>query len=113
MAVSDTNAVNWTNLTDNGRITGSLSNVLTITNAQASDEGNYRVIVTNVYGAVTSSVATLTVIVPPLITQQPTNQTVIQGNSATFIVSAVDGLLSHQWQVSLHECSEWDESDGQ
>ena len=50
---------NGANLSDNGRITGSLSNALTITNAQLSDVGSYQVVVTNAYGAVTSSVAML------------------------------------------------------
>jgi hypothetical protein len=36
----------------------------TITNAQAIDAGNYRVVVSNPFGAVTSSVAALTVLVP-------------------------------------------------
>jgi PKD domain/Immunoglobulin I-set domain len=49
------------NLTDNGRIRGSQSNVLAIANAQTSDAGNYQVIITNIYGAATSSIATLIV----------------------------------------------------
>jgi len=55
--VSDTNAVNWTNLTDNGRISGSHSNVLTIANAQASDAGDYRLAITNIDGGPTLSSA--------------------------------------------------------
>jgi hypothetical protein len=45
--MSDTNDLSWTNLTDNGRITGSSSNVLTINNAQGSDAGDYRLLITN------------------------------------------------------------------
>jgi hypothetical protein len=47
------------NLSDNSRITGSHSSNLTIANAQTSDAGNYQVIVTNVDGAATSSLAML------------------------------------------------------
>ena len=52
---------NGTNLTDNGRVIGSLSNNLTLANLLLSDEGNYQVIITNAYGAVTSSLAHVTV----------------------------------------------------
>ena len=48
-------------LTDDGRVTGSASNVLTIANIQLKDTGIYQVIVTNIYGAVTSSPAILLV----------------------------------------------------
>jgi len=44
--------------------------------------------VTNDFGAVTSSFATLTVIVPPSITTQPTNLTVLAGQNTTFIAAA-------------------------
>jgi Ig-like domain from next to BRCA1 gene/MBG domain (YGX type)/Immunoglobulin I-set domain/Immunoglobulin domain len=48
-----------TNLSDNGRVIGSQSNLLTITSVQAGDIGNYQVVVTNSYGSATSAVATL------------------------------------------------------
>jgi uncharacterized delta-60 repeat protein len=47
------------NLVNNGRISGVSSIGLTITNLQSSDAGNYTVVVTNAFGSVTSSVATL------------------------------------------------------
>ncbi len=53
----------WTyngfNLTDNGHITGSQTNVLMITSAVTNDAGNYQVIITNNLGSATSSVAPL------------------------------------------------------
>ena len=52
---------NGTNLTDNASISGSQYASLTLFSAQAADAGSYRVIVTNSYGSVTSSVAQLTV----------------------------------------------------
>ena len=45
-------------------MSGATSSTLTLTNVQASDTGNYTVVVTNVAGSVTSEVATLTVTNP-------------------------------------------------
>ena len=50
---------NGTNLFDAGNISGSLSNVLTVTAVSGADATNYSVIVTNLYGAATSSVVSL------------------------------------------------------
>jgi len=55
---------NGTSLTDGGNIFGSLSNTLTLRSTTTNDAGNYDVIAANAYGSVTSSVATLTVILP-------------------------------------------------
>jgi hypothetical protein len=54
--------------------------------------------VANVAGSVTSTVATLTVLVPPGITLDPTNVTAIQGSSAA-ITAVVTGTapLGYQW----------------
>jgi uncharacterized repeat protein (TIGR03806 family) len=61
----------------------------------------YRVIVTNPGGSVTSAAATLTVTAgatPPSITAQPGNQTVTAPATATFSVTATGTSLSYQWQ---------------
>ena len=59
----------------------------------------YRVIVTNVEGAVTSGVAQLTIVLPPVITLQPKDQIVPEGTNAGFGVS-VSGTtpFSYQWR---------------
>jgi hypothetical protein len=59
---------------------------LVLTNVQSSDQANYRVVVTNFDGAITSAVATLTVWVPPGFTTQPANQAVAVGGNVTFSV---------------------------
>ena len=68
------------------------SNTLIISNVQTSHAGLYRVVVTNAaMSPVASSNAVLTVIgitVAPEITQQPQNQTVPVGGTATFAVQA-------------------------
>ena len=66
----------------------------------ASDAGNYKVVVNNTYGSVTSVVVTLTVYVPPNITTQPANQTVNRGQNATFSVTVSSNgtpPFSYQW----------------
>ncbi len=79
-------------------LAGATSPILNVTNAQPTNAGNYRVIVTNLFGSVTSAVATLTVLVPPSITQQPQSQTVPEGTNVTFTVMATGTLpLSYQW----------------
>jgi len=52
---------NGTNLPGGANVSGNSSNVLTLTSVITNNAGNYRVVVTNAYGSVTSSVATLTV----------------------------------------------------
>ena len=68
---------------------------------QAADGGSYTVRVSNSAGSagsILSSVATITVIVPPSITTEPSSQTVNSGSSMTLSVVALGTApLSHQW----------------
>jgi hypothetical protein len=100
--MNGTNLVDGTNLVNGDITSGSTTNVLTISNVQTTNSGNYTVIVTNVVGSVTSSNAVLTVTnVPPEITQQPADQTVAVGSNVTFSVSATGTEpLSYQWQLN-------------
>ncbi len=93
-------AINGTNLTDGGRISGSGTRVLTISDAAPSDEAVYSVTVSNAQGPVASAGATLTVLVSaPIIIAPPTNLTLSPGVTATFGVTAVGSLpLTYQWQ---------------
>lgn len=77
---------------------GETNPTLTLANVQPSQAGGYQVIVTNANGSVTSRVATLTVQLPPNITTQPTNQTVVAGTTVQFVVQATGAEpLSYQW----------------
>jgi RHS repeat-associated protein len=79
-------------------LSGATGNCYTVTNAMPGQAGNYSVVLSNCCGMVTSSNAVLTVLVGPVITQQPTNVTVIQGSSATFSVTATGTApLGYQW----------------
>ncbi len=82
-------------------IAGATNAVLTVANAQLSDAGGYDVRVNNGFGATTSQLATLTVLVPPGINPQPTNFSAIIGTTATFTGGAVGTLpLSYQWRFT-------------
>jgi pectin methylesterase-like acyl-CoA thioesterase len=86
---------------ESSTISGSTNNVLTITGGQVGDNGGYFVVITNVYGAVTSSIAQVTFspgCTAPIITG-PNPQTVIEGNNATFSTTvAANPAASIQWQ---------------
>ncbi len=53
------------NLADDGRLSGVTTAYLAIADVQPSDEGDYTVVVANEHGSATSTVAHLTVVVPP------------------------------------------------
>jgi hypothetical protein len=73
---------------------------LIIANAQPATEGDYSVVVANTAGAVTSLVARLTILLPPLITLAPQSATVIAGVDAVFTVG-ITGTppFSFQWRL--------------
>ena len=77
-------------------IPAATNNALALTNVQPDQAGLYSVIVSNAYGAVTSSIAILTV--GTISITQPQDQAVFVGASASFSVNVEGGLpLSCQW----------------
>jgi hypothetical protein len=84
---------------NNGDLIGQNDAVLVLNNVQPANAGNYTVVITNTAGSVTSAPAVLVVNVPPTITSDPTNVTVLDGESATFMVSATGTApLHYQWR---------------
>ena len=85
-------------LADNSKFSGTLTNSLAVSNILFADTiTNLTVVITNASGAVTSSIATLTV-VDPFITSQPANATNLLGGAASFTVTASgSGTLNYQW----------------
>lgn len=82
-------------------IGGATQSSFTRNNAQPGDAGGYSVVVTNTFGSVTSSVATLTVIVPPAINPHPQSQSVTQGVNVTFTTAATGtGPLAYRWRFN-------------
>jgi hypothetical protein len=76
---------NGSNMTDTGSVTGSAGTNLDIENLTAADIGNYDIVVTNQYGAATSQVATLQVILAPPTITSPVNATGKQGYPFNFV----------------------------
>jgi len=70
-----------------------------IASVQATNAGGYSVVITNVAGSVTSTVAQLVIATGPQITVQPQALVVVVGADATFDVSATGTApLSYQWR---------------
>ena len=89
------------NVTNN---VGANTNVLALANIQSANVGNYDVVVSDYSGAVTSSVATLTLDVGPVapsIITDPQSLSVMVGQNAPFTVAASgSGSLSYQWRFN-------------
>ncbi|MGC2331151.1 MAG: immunoglobulin domain-containing protein [Candidatus Acidiferrales bacterium] len=88
----------WQQATSN--IAGATLPSYTIAAVSAADNGaTFRVLVTNAAGSTTSNSATLTVDSAPAITVQPSNETVLVGQAATFSVTATGNPKpTYQWQ---------------
>ncbi len=83
---------------NDAKIEGATNPLLTVSNAQTKDEGNYRVEVSNRVGPATSKAAKLTVNDRLRITVQPISQTVLAGVDVTLLVAAGGKPpLSYQW----------------
>ena len=87
----------FANLTDGGRISGSQSSALVITNADLADSADYLVVASNAYGAATSTVVTLMVLNTnkSLLVGKPLGDQIAQTAAdstpvAEFIGSAID-----------------------
>jgi autotransporter-associated beta strand protein len=89
--------------TKNGNpLPGQTAANLTVSSLVTNDTGSYAVVVTNAFGAVTSSVVALTVLTgPPIIAQQPQSIQRYAGGTATFSVTAYGSLpKSYQWSLN-------------
>jgi hypothetical protein len=90
---------NGTNLPNGPDISGATSANLALTNVSTNNAGNYWLVVTNAYGSATSSVATLTVALPPTIAgiaANPDGSITLQlGGSpgATYILESKSNLV--------------------
>jgi len=88
-------------LVDDGRITGSATASLSISNITTADAGSYMLAATNFLGSANSSNAVLTVLVPPSISLQPIGRSVPPGLPTTFNATATGiPTPTYQWQLN-------------
>jgi alpha-tubulin suppressor-like RCC1 family protein len=113
-----TPSIQWERSTDSGTtwapIEGATSSPYTIASTSGSERGyQFRARFTNAVGEAVTAAATLTVQTPPQVTQQPANQTVEEGQSATF-EAAASGFPTPavQWQTSANNGGTWTNVSG-
>jgi hypothetical protein len=106
--VSTNGGNTWTNLS------GATSTTLKLSNVKATQNGDeYQAVFTNIAGSATTSAATLTVQFAPIISTNPSNQTVDAGKNATFTAAASGNPKPKvQWQVSSNGGSTWTNLSG-
>jgi PKD repeat protein len=88
-----------TNLVNGGNISGANSRDLTISGILVSDAGSYSCEVSGPCGSENSLVATLTVSPQTLITAQPTDKELCEGDDAIFMVEAEGLGLVYEWRL--------------
>jgi len=92
-------AYQW--LSNSTPIPDATNSTVIIQNVTPSSVGDYQAIITNAWGSITSSIATLSLPVSPMITNQPTDETVPIGGAASFVVGAGGSPpLAYQWYFS-------------
>ena len=90
---------NGANLSDAGNITGSSSSTLSITSASVGNSGSYQLLVTNISGTMTSSVAILNVGFVPTASVQPASMTNLTGSNAAFgATTGGSAPLVYKWR---------------
>ena len=102
----------WADLSSTGGFSGATTTALTISAPTRSMNGDqFRCVVSNEVGVVTTAVATLTVnetAFPPTISNHPTSRSIVANGATTFTVSA-DGnpTPTYQWQFSTDGGVNW------
>jgi hypothetical protein len=93
---------NGVDLSDGEAVSGANSTNLTITAVSIDNAGFYSVVVSNVFGFMTSLPTELNVTVgPPIITEQPRSQTVPLLSTTSLQIQATGSLpLTYQWQFN-------------
>ena len=105
--VSKNSGSTWANV-NSDKYPSALTKTLSFTVTTSLNGYQYRCIVKNSAGSVTSNAVKLTVkSAKPVITTQPMNVEVTAGNSVSFKVTASGTGLSYQWQVSKDNGGSW------
>jgi len=84
---------------NNEVLTNANSTIISLTNVQLRHEGAYTVVATDAFGAATSQVANVVVMVSPVFVRQPRDQIVLEGGDVTFRVSVTGTQpLGYYWR---------------
>lgn len=108
---------NGTNIANTSNISGVNSNVLSFAHSDLTDNGNYTLVITNAYGAITSSVASLTVLdyaLPPTYTSSVLNLTNYIGDNVNIAATPIGGTppFSYQWYLGSSQLADGGNGDG-
>ncbi|AKC04869.1 tail protein [Escherichia phage vB_EcoM_AYO145A] len=97
LSVTATGATGYQWKKDGSDIPSATNATYSKSGALPADAGSYTCVVTGAGGSVTSNPATVTVNALPVITQQPTNQEITEGDTLTLSVVAT-GATGYQWK---------------
>jgi hypothetical protein len=84
-------------LSDGGKISGSATPQLTLSNVLQADAGNYALVISNAYGVATTPAALLTVTDPVIVTQPVSQVVAPAGTAVLHVVAAGTPTLTYQW----------------
>jgi VCBS repeat-containing protein len=95
-------------------IGGATSTTLSFSTAAGDNAKQYRAVFTSVCGSTPTSAATLTVDTLPVVTTNPSTQTICAGSPVTFTAAATSNASDHtvQWQVSTNGGGTWTDIGG-
>jgi hypothetical protein len=82
-------------------LAGATSSLLVLSNVEPEDGGNYSVVVSDNSGSLSSADATLSVLRPPIIVEQPQAKTAVAYTDVFFSVTAGgEGPFTYQWRFN-------------
>ncbi|HXJ59478.1 MAG TPA: immunoglobulin domain-containing protein, partial [Verrucomicrobiae bacterium] len=86
---------------DDANLAGATNSILTLTGVEPEQSGNYSAVVSDNSGSIASADATLSVLQPPTIVEQPQPQTAVAYTDVFFSVTAGgQGPFTYQWRVN-------------
>lgn len=94
-------------LKNGNALDGAINNGLVMTNVQREDAGNYAVVVSNAFGAVTSAVGRLTLVLPPPLTVRAASTNALPGTQVLIPLRVSQFTNISSFQFSLH----WNPAD--
>ncbi|MEA3497094.1 MAG: immunoglobulin domain-containing protein, partial [Bacteroidota bacterium] len=97
VTTTGTTPINYQWFKNNDTISNATGNSYTINSVSTSDAATYKCKISNTCGNASSSDISLSVNTAPVITSQPTNSTVCNGNSTSFNISVSGSNYTYQW----------------